>query len=543
MSLAKTVTIAGKEVAVPVTVVDQVVNFFNPTAGAERFRSRLRMAISGGYSSADKTRRANQRGSRAETDADGAIIPDLKTLREDSQHLLRNSPLAVGAVNTNVTKVVGTGLKVKAQIDRAVLKISEKQAQDWERAAEREFRLATETREIDAERGLPFSLLQGLAFLKALEDGDVFVNMPRLARPGSPYKLKLQLIEAARICNPDGAADTATLICGVEKDTIGAPMKYHVANVHPGARLRWLTKQKPTWTALPAFDRFGNPQVLHLMDKRRPGQTRGVPYLAPVIELIKQLGRYTDAEVMAAVVSGMMTVFVTTESGDASLGDPAENTDPYDTTGMELGHGSIIGLTPDAKVESFNPNRPNTAFDPFIQAVLRQIGVALEIPFELLIKHFTASYSAARAALEEAWDYFRRRRHWLEVSLCQPVYEAVITEAVANGRLKAPGFFADPLVRKAWLSSVWIGDAKAQIDPLKEINAAARRIELTISTLDEESRKFTGTPWEDKLPQVLKERAVLRENGITITTLEQVAAVEPDADDADGSDSDLEGAA
>jgi lambda family phage portal protein len=543
MSLAKTVTIAGKEVSVPVTVVDQVVNYFNPAAGAERFRSRLRMAVTGGYTSADKSRRANQRGSRAETDADGAIIPDLITLREDSQHLLRNSPLAVGAVRTNVTKVVGTGLKCKAQIDRTVLKISDEQAQAWERAAEREFRLATETREIDAERELPFSLLQGLAFLKTLEDGDVFANLPRVSRPGSPYKLKIQLIEAARVCNKDGAPNTATLLCGVEKDSMGAPVRFHVASAHPNGMRRWYgKKQQISWTELEAFDNKGNPLVLHLKDKLRPGQTRGAPYLSPVIELIKQLGRYTDAEVMAAVVSGMMTVFVTTETGDAVIGEPSENNDPYDTSGMELGYGSVIGLTKDAKVESFNPNRPNTAFDPFVMAVLRQIGVALEIPFELLIKHFTASYSAARAALEEAWDYFNRRRHWLATSFCQPIYEAVIAEAVASGRLSAPGFFADPLVRKAWLGSVWIGDAKAQIDPLKEINAAARRIELTITTLDEESRRFTGTPWEDKLPQVLKEREILRANGITITTLEQVATVEePDNDDE--SDTDLEGTA
>lgn len=549
MSLSKTVTIDGKQVYVPITAIDQIVNYFNPAAGAERFRSRLRMAMTGGYTAADKSRRANQRGSKAETDADGAIIPDLQTLREDSQHLLRNSPLAAGAVRTNITKVVGTGLKVKSQIDRAVLKLTEEQAQAWERAAEREFRLATETREIDAERELPFSLLQGLAFLKALEDGDVFANLPRFKRAGSPYSLKIQLIEAARICNKDHKPDTALLICGVEKDQTGAPVKYHVANMHPAGRRRWTMKSDLKWTELPAFDSKGNPQVLHLKDKTRPGQTRGVPYLAPVIELIKQLGRYTDAEVMAAVITSYFTVFVHTETGDANLGtDIPGNSEgsisPYDTTGMELGQGTVIGLTPDAKVDFANPNRPNTAFDPFVMAVLRQIGVALELPFELLIKHFTASYSAARAALEEAWDYFNRRRHWLATCFCQPIYEAVITEAVINGRLSAPGFLADPLVRKAYLSTVWIGDAKAQIDPLKEINAAARRIELTISTLDEESRRFTGTPWEDKLPQVLKERAILRANGITITSLEQVAAVEePDQNDEDGSDSDLEGAA
>jgi len=78
------------------------------------------------------------------------------------------------------------------------------------------------------------------------------------------------------------------------------------------------------------------------------------------------------------------------------------------------------------------------------------------------------------------------------------------------------------------------GDAKGQLDPLKEINAAARRIELCITTIDEESRKFTGTPWEDKLPQILKERAILRANGINITSLEQATEL------PDNSDSDLE---
>jgi capsid protein len=60
-----------------------------------------------------------------------------------------------------------------------------------------------------------------------------------------------------------------------------------------------------TWKQLDLYSKkSGAPLVLHLFDKVRPGQSRGVPYLAPVIELIKQLGRYTDAEVMAAVVSG-----------------------------------------------------------------------------------------------------------------------------------------------------------------------------------------------------------------------------------------------
>lgn len=537
--LSREITIAGKTVQVPVTIADEVVNFFDPIKGAARYQQRMRMAIMGGYTGADRTRRANQSGRVPERDADSAIIPDLSTLREESQHMLRNNAIAGGAIKTNITKVVGTGLKVKAQLDRDLLKMSPEQADAWERAAEREFKLATETREIDAERELPFSLMQGLVFLKTLEDGDVLVNMPRFKRAGSPYSLKLQLIESARLCNPENKAATARLTAGVEKDQYGAPVAYHVLNQHPGSALRHrLGDTKLSWTRLEAFNPTGAPLALLIKDKARPGQTRGVPYLAPVVELIKQLGRYTDAEVMAAVVSGMLTVFVTNDSGNPQLG-PAPTIDnptgdaslQVDTTGMELGYGSVIGLLPGEKVETVNPGRPNPAFDPFVTSILRQIGLALEIPFELLVKHFTSSYSAARAALEEAWDYFQRRRHWLVSVFCQPVYEAIITEAVIRGRLQAPGFLADPMIRKAWLGSCWIGDAPSQLDPLKEINAAAKRVELTISTLDEESRRLTGTAWEDKLPQVLKERAILRANGIAISSLEQVADTAQDNED------------
>lgn len=522
-TLSKTVTVGGKEIEVPVTLADRLVNFFDPIKGQARYKARLQSAIAGGYTGADRSRRANQLGRVRELSADSAILPDLSTLREDSQHLMRNSPLARGAIKTNVTKVVGRGLQAKSQIDRALLGLSDTAADAWELAAEREFRLATETVEIDAERQQTFAQLQALAFLKTLEDGDVFVNLPRLNRPGSPYNLKLQLIEAARVCNPGNQQDSDRLAGGVQKDAWGAPVAYHVLNQHPGNIRAWKDRQNLAWQKLDAFGKnTGARLVLHLLDKERPGQSRGVPYLAPVVETIKQLGRYTDAEVMAAVVSGMLTVFVTNESGNPQIGPAPTQLNPTadpsqqnDTTGMELGYGSVIGLMPGEKVESVNPGRPNPAFDPFIQAVLRQVGVALELPFEILIKHFTSSYSASRAAMIEAWAYFNRRRAWLVTMLCQPVYEAVITEAVARGRLSAPGFFADPLVRKAWLGTLWIGDAPGQIDPLKEANAADKRLNvLRITTHDEECAAYNGTDWEQKWPRILANHQAIKEAGM-----------------------------
>jgi len=521
--LPSTITIGRRTVDVPLTAADHLVNWFSPAAGQKRFEARARLAMLGGYTSADKTRRANQLGGKKELSADAAIMPDLVTLREDAQHLERNNAIAGGALKTNVTKVVGTGLRVKSKIDRNILNLDEDTANAWERAAEREFRLATETREIDAERELPFSLLQGLVFLRTLGDGDILVNLPRIRRPGSPYSTKLQLIEAARLCNPDFTADTATMIGGISKDQYGGPGKFHIVNQHPG-NLRFARadrKRQFSWTTINAFAQDGTPLALHLKDKTRPGQTRGVPYLAPVIELIKQLGRYTDAEVMAAVVSGMFTVFVHNETGNPEFGTAPTQDNPdgdtalqVDTTGIEMGYGSVLGIPGNSSVEFANPARPNTAFDPFVIAITRQIGMALELPFEVLLKHFTASYSAARAALLDAWDYFKRRRHWLACQFCQPVYEAIITEAVVNGRLSAPGFFSDPAIRKAWLGTRWVGDAPGEIDPVKAVNAAKGRVEMLLTSLEDEYEAMIGADHESVQPQIVREAQWKRDNGL-----------------------------
>ena len=162
-----------------------------------------------------------------------------------------------------------------------------------------------------------------------------------------------------------------------------------------------------------------------------------------------------------------------------------------------------------------DPKRPNTAFDPFVLAILRQTGVALELPFEVLVKHFTASYSAARAALLEAWKFFMTRRYWLSVNFCQPVYEAWMAEAVATGRISAPGFFDDPLIRRAYCGSEWVGPAKGMIDERAEVEAAQWRVEMGISTLAEETAALTGGDWEKKHVQSAKEFRMRKEAGLS----------------------------
>jgi len=234
------------------------------------------------------------------------------------------------------------------------------------------------------------------------------------------------------------------------------------------------------------------------------------------IEPLKQLGRYTDAELMAAVVSGMFTVFVESESGDPTfdLSDTSDETGSATTDDdYKLANGAIVGLAPGEKIHDSNPGRPNSTFDPFTMSILRQIGVALELPFEILIKHFTASYSAARAALLEAWKYFLSERQWLIDNFCREIYKVWMYEAVINGRIAAPGFLSDPMMRKAYLDSEWVGPAKGQIDELKEIKAAELRVNIGTSNLSIEAAEM-GRDWEKVHPQSVKEYNAREKDGL-----------------------------
>jgi capsid protein len=123
-----------------------------------------------------------------------------------------------------------------------------------------------------------------------------------------PYGLRLHLIEADRISTPNtnkpivsflppknntmGRASNGNFIYnGVEVDSTGAVVAYHICNQYPNSNLKGVKKE---WKRVEAFGaNTGNPNILQLMEQERCEQYRGVPYLAPVIEALKQITRYT----------------------------------------------------------------------------------------------------------------------------------------------------------------------------------------------------------------------------------------------------------
>ena len=117
---------------------------------------------------------------------------------------------------------------------------------------------------------------------------------------------------------------------------------------------------------------------------------------------------------------------------------------------------------------------------------------------------------------------------------CQPIYEAWMDEAVAARYIKAPGYFASPLMRRAWLGAMWIGDGPGSIDPEKEARAARERIDLTISTHEAESLLYDGGKHRLKVRKLLREQRLMR--GLVRQALPGAPAPQPPAQDTTDDD-------
>jgi len=268
--------------------------------------------------------------------------------------------------------------------------------------------------------------------------------------------------------------------------------------------------QEVTWTPIDALGKdTGYPNILHIMTHERPEQRRGIPFVAAQIEQIKQLDRYINAELAANVVAAMLAIFLTSEEDDGKAGmEDAVNEDEKvtdDGLKLELAPGAIYDLPPGKKVTMANPVRSNTVFESFVSAMEEFIGSSMGVPKEVLIKKYDSNYTASRTAIMDFWREVRVHRTAFNSSFNQPIYEQWLSEAVAIGRIEAPGFFDDPAIRQAWCGCDWRGGSMGHVDPLKEVNAAEKRVSLNITTQEQEASEYNGNDWNANIRQRRKE--------------------------------------
>ena len=425
--------------------------------------ARTRMAASasifggsGGYRGAQPDR-GKRRGwfARARS-ANADNLPGSERLRAEQRDAAMNQPIATAAINRKVTFTIGTGLMAIPAINGAMLGLTPDEQEAWEQRIATDYDAYMASKDVDASRQATGYGVQAIVERGVVTSGDMLALrvMPE-DQPGRVTLTAWQLVEADRLRNPptvaDGAIDPRSgnvVAGGVEVDRNWNPVAYHILKQHPGD-LQLISSAAMLPERIEAWDtELQLPRVVHVYKKERAEQARGVGMLATVLEPLKMVSDASDAELFATVMSAMIAVVYkspgATPMPEPDYGDDertveaSEGTaDAYDipppANQYKFESGSVMEIDSEAEVEIKSPGRPNSAFAPFFEAIVRQIGAAIGVPAGILMLMFNSSYTASKAELEAMYLDIRAERAWFGGDWCVPTYICFIAEKVARG--------------------------------------------------------------------------------------------------------------
>ena len=289
-------------------IIDRAITAVAPRVALRRAQARAVLALTQDYMDRHAQRfsyDAATAGRRTHdwyapsSDANVELMGSLVWMRNRSRELIRNNPYASKAVEELVGNAVGTGIVPQAKTgDPTIDKIIDT---EWPFFVEN----------CDTPQRLDFYGMQALVMRTMAESGESIVRYrPRLAQDNLRVPLQLQLLEADFL---DQARTMGTtnghVMQGVQFDMLGRRIAYWIYTYHPGGVLILNPRGGIISQPVPAD------QILHSYRVLRPGQVRGVPWLAPVMLALRDLDDYADAERVRKKIEACVVAMITQPEG------------------------------------------------------------------------------------------------------------------------------------------------------------------------------------------------------------------------------------
>ena len=451
-------------------LLDRAISFVAPRTALQRARSRVALELTTGYlerhaqrfryEGATAGRRANG-WYAASTDANVELMGSLVWLRNRSRDLVRNNPYAARAIEELAGNVVGTGIVPKAKTGNVAL----------DRIIDAEWPFFADA--CDTPQRLDFYGMQTLTVRTMAESGEAIVRFrPRPADAGLRVPLQLQMLEADFL----DQARTMGLINGhvmegVQFDEHGYRVAYWLFSYHPGGVLILNPRGGIVSQPVPAD------QIMHVCRVLRPGQVRGVPWLAPVMMALRDLDDYCDAERVRKKLEACVTAFV--QQPEGIDGDPLglAGTDPSSGLPVEsFQPGMVEYLKPGQEIKFNNPP-PAGGYREYKMTELQGIMAGIGLPYELGTGDMSqVNYSSWRGGMlgfRNTVEAFR----WLTLIplFAMPVWRRFIDTLVLLGKI--PQAVAnDP---KVGLRNVqWTAPRFESVDPVKDAEGVLKDVRM-----------------------------------------------------------------
>lgn len=416
---------------------DSVVSAFNPVAGMRRAMARRALSAIRGFEAATRGRRTS--GWRTtSSDANTEIGQGQALLRDRARSMRRDNPYAERGISAIASNTVGYGI-VPDPIGRARQK--KKALALWKQWAET---CACDTTEMGDFYGI-----QNLAMQSIAESGEVLVR--RVWTPGkNVVNFQLQILEADHLDDSKNWAngDGTYIEQGIEYDANGNRTHYWLFPRHPGGNIISIREGLQS-QQVPAED------VAHIFLRKRPGQTRGYSWMAPVILRMRNFDEMEDAVIEQAKIAACFAAIIQNDdpNGGPQMGKPdlIERLEPGLIERVGAGESVTFGTPP-----TFN------GYDSYSKQSLRATSVGLGVPYEVLTGDLSGvSFTSGRMG----WLEFGRN---IDVWRWQMIVPQLCT--------KVWGWFneAAMLSREGWgeyIPATWVAPRRDLIDPTKELDA------------------------------------------------------------------------
>lgn len=464
---------------------------------------------------------------------------DYWTLRKRSLRLFRENLYAKGIIRRLVWNEIHTGLVATPVPVGSVIWAKETEEAQEQKAAEYAERFATEfdlyastPAVFDWGKKLNFGAFQEQVRLESLICGDGII----ISRIDNKTKLpRWQWVNGDNIRTPDDYTpkNGGFIKHGVEFDKWGKKVAFHVrTEINGEVHFERVPTRGERSGRLISWMVYGSETLLD--------DTRGEPFLADTLYMLKELDRYRDAETRAAVINAMLAFFVERSTDTAKGARPSDglarlrpsveaepiNYSPYAEKKLgdemrEMRPGTFFDdLDPGQKIVSPATNRPNVNYRIFEEAVISALAWTHGIPPEVLMLKFGNNYSASRQANNEFEVYLSRQVKRNADAFCQNIYNAYVTQAVLNGQLSAPGFlqaFGNTdkwRIVSAWLQCAWLGLSRPSVDRTKDAAGSQSLIDNLLSTFENECLRNSGMTFKQVVQTQKRERALMKRSGL-----------------------------
>lgn len=519
-------------------------------------------AVGGAFEGASRTSREIALWSPPVRSADADINPNKQLLDSRSRDRMANDGYVANAVHTHQDSIVGGQYMLNCKPAIEILQaqnpaFDEQWMDEFQRVVESRFTLYAESTEawLDASRNDTFTGLVRLAVGVETFSGEVLATAEWLRNTGRPYNTAIQMVDVDRLSNPYDSFDTDKMRRGIERDRYGAPIAYHIRTTHPGD---WYLGQGNgfEWRRVMARKPWGRRQVIHLHQKGRPDQSRGISDMVSVLKQMKMTSKFQDVALQSAVIQATYAATIESElPSDAVYSQMGEgNSTPWAEKYLEniaKYVGSARNLNIDgAKIPHLYPGTklnirsaaPNEGVgDNFEQSMLRHIASALGLSYEEFSRDFSqTNYSSGKMAINGTNKRMQAKKKMVADRFANMTFQLWFEEALNKGDIPLPAgvgseIFYEGQNKEALTQASWIGANKGQIDELKETQAAIMRIKSGLSTYEDECSKL-GRDYRDIMKQRAREDRMVDEYGLNYNTDAKAPSPARMANDGGGDD-------